>query len=118
MATSIWKSTGRANRQRYWLYSLIYPIVVMVVAVFIGIALSAAFNSESMVYLAAIFVVPAAWVSIMVQIQRWHDLNKSALWILLSFIPYLGLIAQLVIGFVKGTPGPNQYGEDPLGGSD
>ena len=55
------------------------------------------------------------FLSIIVQIKRWHDLNKSWIWILLNFIPVFGPLWTLIqCGFVRGTEGENQYGLDPL----
>jgi uncharacterized membrane protein YhaH (DUF805 family) len=52
---------------------------------------------------------------IVVQIKRWHDLDKSGAWILINFIPFFGPLWTLIqCGFVRGTEGENQYGLDPL----
>jgi uncharacterized membrane protein YhaH (DUF805 family) len=50
-------------------------------------------------------------------VRRMHDLGQTG-WIIaglvvLSIIPYIGFIgslALLVIGFIKGQPGENKYG--------
>jgi uncharacterized membrane protein YhaH (DUF805 family) len=58
------------------------------------------------------------FVGTVVQIKRWHDLNKSWIWILVNFIPVLGPLWTLIqCGFVRGTQGENQYGLDPLDGT-
>ena len=51
--------------------------------------------------------------SIAVTIRRFHDQDKSGWMYCLSFIPYIGGFIVLVFMFLDGTPGPNQYGEDP-----
>jgi len=55
------------------------------------------------------------FLSIIVQIKRWHDLNRSGVWILVNFIPVFGLLWTLILcGLVRGTDGENQYGLDPV----
>jgi uncharacterized membrane protein YhaH (DUF805 family) len=50
--------------------------------------------------------------------KRWHDRDKSAWWILIGLIPFIGWIWVLVeVGFLKGTDGPNRFGEDPVPGA-
>ena len=76
--------------------------------------------------------------SIAVAVRRLHDTNRSGWWILSPLAGYvivwLGIAAEssaitligslvvigfaimlLVFYFLDGTPGPNQYGEDPKG---
>jgi uncharacterized protein len=47
-------------------------------------------------------------------IKRLHDINKSGGFAFLMFVPPLNLILGIVLLFMKGTIGPNQYGDDPL----
>ena len=61
------------------------------------------------------FVCVAVWVMLMVQIKRWHDIDKSGFWCLIVLIPCVGPIWALIeLGFEDGTVGPNAYGDDPL----
>ena len=49
--------------------------------------------------------------------KRWHDRGKSGWWTLIALVPVAGAIWILVeLGFLRGTVGPNQYGNDPLAG--
>lgn len=84
--------------------------------------------------------------TIAVSVRRLHDTNRSGWWLFLYIAPYLlsvllqlmavssnstglaaigglmsfvgliGAIVLLVFYCLPGTPGPNQYGPDPLGG--
>lgn len=58
---------------------------------------------------------------IMLRIRRFHDLGQSGwmvlLFIVLGALPVVGFVADLVnfVWFmIKGTDGPNKYGQDPL----
>ena len=62
-----------------------------------------------------ITLVVLAWVMLAVAAKRWHDRNKSALWILFTLIPIIGQIWALVeLGFIRGTKGHNRFGPDPM----
>ena len=53
----------------------------------------------------------ACWVSVAAQIRRWHDLNRRGWMILISFVPVVGFIANvIVLGFIRGTAGENRFG--------
>lgn len=55
--------------------------------------------------------------SVRVTALRLHDFNFSGWWALLTFIPYLGLIAAIVLLFVPGSSDDNDYGEKPRQGN-
>jgi uncharacterized membrane protein YhaH (DUF805 family) len=60
--------------------------------------------------------IPMIWSSLAIQTKRWHDRDKSGLWILIGFIPIVGpLWAFVECGLLPGTPGSNQFGRDPIG---
>ncbi len=48
-----------------------------------------------------------------VGIRRLHDVGRSAWWQLIS-LTGIGVILLIYWSCKKGTPGPNQFGEDPL----
>lgn len=50
------------------------------------------------------------------QVKRWHDRDRPGWWVLINLVPLVGPIWALVeVGFLRGTPGPNRFGPDPLG---
>lgn len=66
------------------------------------------------------FLITGIWSALAILAKRLHDLNLSAWFIIililsglvLAGIPYI--IATIILGFIKGTIGPNKYGPDPL----
>ena len=64
--------------------------------------------------LGALFLLITAVPSLAVSIRRLHDIDRSGWWSLLIVIPFLGTIWLLVLFCLKGTPGENRFGEDPL----
>ncbi len=121
---------GRIRRLHYWLasfgagfaLSVFYLTVFMIlfgVASTTGDA-SAAMSSPGMiiglVVLTLVYLVFAFWISLAIQIKRWHDRDKSGVWVLIAFIPLVGPIWSLIeCGFLDGTEGPNRFGPSPKG---
>jgi len=106
---------GRIPRRTFWLASL---------GAFLGFAIPAAliasmikWNEATEIIGTILLLVLGAillWVSLAIRVKRWHDHGKSGWWILLGLIPYLGgLISFAVLGCLRGTVGPNAYGDDP-----
>ena len=50
-------------------------------------------------------------LGVIFMIKRWHDMNRSGWYSLLLFIPLVNIIVGLVMLFVPGTDGPNDYGQ-------
>jgi uncharacterized membrane protein YhaH (DUF805 family) len=113
---------GRVGRKAYWLFL----IAVLVISMGIQFAAlgpmmaaamenpEAAANMSMPIWIWIIFI-PILWMSLAVQAKRWHDVDKSAWWILIGLIPFVGgLIALVFNGFIAGTPGPNRFGEGPM----
>ncbi len=54
------------------------------------------------------------WTGVVVTVKRWHDVDRSGLWALLGFIPFIGWIGQTIVcSLINGTRGPNRYGPAP-----
>ena len=101
---------GRVNRRPFWLFTLfsvlVYSLPIYLMAIESGYA--------QQVELAVIVLL--LWPNIAVQAKRWHDIDWSGWWILINLVPLVGpLFALAMNGFVRGTGGPNRFGEDPLG---
>jgi uncharacterized membrane protein YhaH (DUF805 family) len=115
---------GRVNRAKFWLVAL--GILVLEAIIFAALGGTTAMSADPEQALANIgpvagivlfvFGVVALWVSIAVAIKRYHDRNKSGWWVLIVFVPIIGGLWYLIeCGFLRGTPGSNNYGPDPLG---
>jgi uncharacterized membrane protein YhaH (DUF805 family) len=99
---------GRAGRQAYWFFwavpSVLLGIVLGVIAHF----------TEHAISLLLLLLAPAfLWSSVAVSVKRLHDIGMSGWWTILCFIPYLNLVAAIVLGLISGKTGANAYGNDP-----
>lgn len=58
-----------------------------------------------------ISVVIMVYASFCLMVRRLHDMDLSGWFILLFFIPYLGILLQLPLFFIPGTKGKNDFGQ-------
>jgi uncharacterized membrane protein YhaH (DUF805 family) len=64
------------------------------------------------VVLASIITLPFLYVelaTIALLVRRLHDTDRSAWWLLLVFLPYVGAFVLLIFTLQKGAPGLNRY---------
>ena len=104
--------SGRARRREYWTFFLGNMIVVVVLSM-IERAMGMAGEYGTGI-LVTLFSLAILIPSLAAAIRRLHDTNRSGWWILLGFIPVIGLVL-LVFLLLDGTPGANDYGADPKG---
>ena len=111
--------SGRARRKEYWLFFLfcfaagvILPVIDMVGR--LNISTGTLDKESGFGLLIGLFIAISVVPGITLSIRRLHDVDKSGWWILLSLIPVLGALCLLVLACLKGTPGENRFGEDPL----
>ena len=61
------------------------------------------------------WLILMVWIMFAVYAKRLHDCSKSAWMMLIALIPIVGPVWFIIyVGFIRGTKGPNPYGEDPL----
>jgi uncharacterized membrane protein YhaH (DUF805 family) len=113
MAIGDWFTfSGRIGRQEYWLkYALLLAVVDAVGA---GIDAAAGAKGILSILVGLATLVP----SIAGAAKRCHDRDRSGWFQLIALIPIVGGIWLLIeLGFLRGTPGPNRFGPDPLAGT-
>lgn len=108
--------TGRIGRGTFWGVWFSMMAVSLVVGLLIGgISSSGNEAAGAAVVIYFLYLIPSAWIGLAMQVKRWHDRDKSGWMVLINFIPIIGWLWALVeLGFLQGTIGHNQYGENPL----
>jgi uncharacterized membrane protein YhaH (DUF805 family) len=102
---------GRISRKPFWIFNLI----VFAGAILLGMFTDISDDVKEMSRPQIMFMIWILWPSLAVQAKRWHDVDKSAFWVFINFIPLLGPIWALVEnGFIRGKTGANRFGPDPL----
>jgi len=101
---------GRIGRKTYWLWGVLALIGLGILG---SLLLGIAGVSEQDAAIAVNVVI--LWPALAISVKRWHDRDKSGWWVLINLIPLVGWIWALVEnGFLRGTPGPNRFGADPI----
>ena len=103
--------SGRAGRREYWMFFLINLIICIVGSGILGII--GAIIHLNIVFLMHLYSLAVLCPGIAVAVRRLHDTNRSGLWLLLSFVPFIGGIIILVFMCQGGTTGDNTFGSDP-----
>ena len=104
--------TGRATRQQYWMFTLIY-ILFYIATIILDVALGL-FDEEtgyglfSMVYTIGLLLPYLALLA-----RRLHDIGRSAWWILLIVIPLIGPIVILIFTVIGSQQEENKWGPNP-----
>lgn len=112
--------SGRARRKEYWmffLFNLIFAVLAMIIDNVLGTTFKMGYGEIPMtlpygyvyvLYLLAVFIPGLA-----VSVRRLHDVGKSGWMILISLIPFIGVIWLLVLVCTDSQPGENKYGSNP-----
>jgi type II secretion system protein G len=118
---------GRISRRLYWIVTIVIASINWSYFIF-EFSMSAKYSNESssefrmpglaldvVSLVAFLWMLVAIWISLALQVKRWHDRGKSGWMVLINLIPFVGPpLALIENGFLQGTPGANEFGENPL----
>jgi uncharacterized membrane protein YhaH (DUF805 family) len=97
--------TGRARRQEYWMFILIYMIINIVLAV-LGLD-----------FISLIVGLGLLIPSISIAARRLHDTGRSGWWQLIALVPIIGFII-LIVFLAQDSHDTNDYGVNPKFGEE
>ncbi len=96
---------GRASRSEYWFWTLFAVIATLIAGIMDGIVGFGIFSAVAALGL----LLPGLAVAF----RRFHDMDRTAWWLLLTFTG-IGSVIILIWFCFPGTPGSNRFGPDPL----
>lgn len=107
--TGVWKKyvtfSGRARRKEYWMFMLIHIIVCAILSV-----IDKAIGAQ---VLLTIYGLAVLLPSLAVLSRRLHDSGRSAWWILICLVPFIGQIVLIIFAVLDSQPGQNKFGPNP-----
>jgi uncharacterized membrane protein YhaH (DUF805 family) len=140
MTQLLFSFQGRLNRKPYWMTAIVTMLIIIVLLLFALILIREhrfEFAGLTLVLLVILYI-PLIWIGLAIGAKRLHDRDKSAWWLLVFYaapgilstagnrMEEVGFIILHIISFgisvwafvelgcLRGTPGPNRYGPDPL----
>jgi len=93
--------SGRSRRKEFWIFTLVNFAISVILAV-LGLD-----------FISTLFGLAVLLPGIGVSIRRLHDIGKTGWWLLIAFIPLVGLIVLIYFYVQEGDAGPNEYGPNP-----
>lgn len=109
LTKDIFNVKGRSSRKAYWMFLVLASVIVGFLSGVIFVLLALINQILGFVFFGfvMIYIVIASFT---MAIRRCHDINYS-FWYM--FIPLFNIYLSILFYFVRGTEGPNNYGEDP-----
>ena len=92
---------GRRSRGQYWRF-IGFSLLGLIIA-------GARWDDAGVGFFALLMI----WPIYSYAVSRLHDMNISGIWLLVAWIPPIGLVLALMMLFRGGTDGPNSYGPKP-----
>ena len=108
--------SGRARRKEYWFFTL-FNILISVGLALVDMAIGTFDEVSGYGILSSIYLLAVLIPSIAVAVRRLHDTDRTGWWLLIGLIPLIGAIVLLVFMVLESKP-DNQYGPNPITGSD
>lgn len=104
--------SGRSRRSEYFWFSLINSLIVIGLTI-IDLALGTYSYQSGWGLFSGIYFLAVLIPAIAVTVRRLHDSGKSGLWLLITFIPFVGGILVLIFMFTDSEPDRNRFGLNP-----
>ena len=120
LAKVLFSLQGRISRGTFWAVCLALFAMNCIVGILVravGPVLVVALGEGVAWAFLCLWLAVCTWVGLATQVKRWHDMGRSGWMVLLNLVPAIGHLVSLVwLGSVKGTKGPNRYGDEPQPG--
>ncbi|WP_417720416.1 DUF805 domain-containing protein [Salipiger sp.] len=115
--------SGRASRSEYWWAVLLVIAITLLSLVVDGVTLYRAYTETGMIpmsftsYLSPVVYLLTLVPNLSSSVRRMHDTGRSALWLLVAFVPVVGWMVQIVLLLLPGDEQDNSWGNPraPLG---
>lgn len=117
LETRFLSTKGRINRKIFILYAvsfILFCLFLIIPTLLIVISTTDEMIIDISVSIVSTLIELALLPSLFLGIKRLHDLNNSAVWIILYVIPLINILFFIYLCLIKGTTGDNKYGKDPL----
>ncbi|WP_051311310.1 DUF805 domain-containing protein [Zooshikella ganghwensis] len=115
----VFASEGRIGRLRFLVYSMLYQfLLALIFGISAGIisTIDKSSAGEMPIIIGALIglvVIVSIWVALVPVKRRLHDMDCTAWWAIIYFIPLIQFVFYLVLLFAPGTAVSNRFGPKP-----
>lgn len=110
----------RATRSEFWWFALfsilvfaVYGLLVYLVLTISPETIFSGFGQFLISYLPAVLALPLVVAAIPLNVRRLHDVGWTGWFILITGVPLIGAIFQLIYSLKDSQTSPNQWGSCP-----
>ncbi|QIM68219.1 MULTISPECIES: DUF805 domain-containing protein [Basfia] len=104
--------SGRARRKEFWMFMLFTTIIGIALGV-LDVLFGFYDHQTGQGFLSGIYSLAVLIPTIAVSARRLHDTDRSAWWLLLGFIPVIGILILIVFWCFDGSFTTNRFGVNP-----
>ena len=101
--------SGRAVREEIWMFFL-FMMICYAIAIAIDMSLGLWDDVDAIGVFSGILALVFLLPYLAVTVRRFHDINYSGWWVLVTFIPLIGWIAWLIWMCTEGSKAKNRFG--------
>ena len=103
---------GRAGRKEYWFFTL-FSFLVTIALVILDLIIFELSSGTLFGMFAGAYSLGVFIPTLAVAFRRLHDTGKSGWWLLINFVPVIGILITVVLFVLDSQPGDNRYGSGP-----
>ena len=100
--------SGRATRNEFWYFMLFNALVGLGVTI-VDLVIGTYSEQAGIGLLSGLYWFAAIVPGLAVTVRRLQDSGRSGLWVLIWFVPLIGLIIMIIFMLLKTQPGANKY---------
>lgn len=104
--------SGRAQRQEYWMFTLLNTLVTIVLVIGAGV-IATSLDMAAVALLPNLYMLGVLLPSLAVVVRRLHDTGRSGWWFLFIVVPIVGPILLFVYLVQDSAPEENAFGASP-----
>lgn len=108
---------GRCGRKDFWMFMLVNFMIIFF-GLFLGLLILTILIESVLSYVVILIMIVITFFysafmlfpTLSISVRRLHDQDRSGLFLLFNFIPWVGNLAVIILLALPGTPYDNRYG--------
>lgn len=102
---------GRSTRTQFWLFTLILGVILIACSILDALL---GFDKQGALVVTGFVYVGHLLPLLAITVRRLHDIDRTGWWVLLCFVPLVGVVVLIVFACLPSTAGANRFGPSLL----